>query len=148
MAVIIDDFARVHADPDSWAARLVESDPADAASLALAIERRLSWQPLERLERVWDLSAAQAAPIFGVTRQAYAKWRRTGVPADRRRDVTEVDVATSILLAHVKVERIPVVVRRPSDFLGGESLLEVARRDPVAVRAAVRQMFDLRRVQP
>ncbi len=137
------------ADPEVSAAALVSADPGAAARLAQYLERRLSAEPLARFERVWQLSASQAAAVFGVSRQAYAKWRRGGVPADRRVDVAAADEATATLLAHVRVDRIPVVVRRPSDALGGRSLLDVARaHDLGAVRASVASVFDLRRVQP
>ncbi len=84
-----------------------------------------------------------------MSRQAYAKWRTGGVPADRRVDVQLADEATATLLAHVKVDRIPSVVRRPSAFLGGRSLLDVAQsQNLAAVSDEVEAVFDLRRVQP
>ena len=137
------------ADPEVTAAALVSADPGAAARLAQFLERNLSAEPLGRFERVWQLSASQAAAVFGVSRQAYAKWRSGGIPADRRVDVQLADEATVTLLAHVKVDRIPVVVRRPSTALGGRSLLEVARsHDLQSTRDAVASVFDLRRVQP
>jgi predicted transcriptional regulator len=128
---------------------LVSADPDVAARLAQHLERHLSAEPLDRFERVWQLSASQAAAVFGVSRQAYAKWRSGGIPAERRVDVRLTDEATATLLAHVKVDRIPAVVRRPSDSLDGRSLLDVARaHDLRAVRDEVEAVFDLRRVQP
>jgi class 3 adenylate cyclase len=137
------------ADPEVMAAALVSADVEGAARLAQYLERHLSAEPLGRFERVWQLSSAQAAAVFGVSRQAYAKWRSGGIPADRRVDVQLADQATSTLLAHVRIDRIPVVVRRPSASLGGRSLLDVARaNDLEAVRDEVEAVFDLRRVQP
>ena len=136
-------------DPERAAAALVTADAAGAARLAQYLERHLSAEPLARFERVWQLPSSQAAAIFGVSRQAYAKWHRGGIPAERRVDVQLADRATATLLAHVKVDRIPVVVRRPSSVLGGRSLLDVARANDLhAVRDEVEAMFDLRRVQP
>jgi len=127
----------------------VSADAEVAARLAQCLERHLSAEPLERFERVWQLSASQAASVFGVSRQAYAKWRPHGIPADRRVDVGMIDEATRSLLDHVKVDRIPSVVRRPADSMGGRSLLDVALgHDVAAVRDQVLDTFDLRRVQP
>lgn len=140
---------QVRRRPDRAARDLVDSDSAVAVALVQALERQLSAEPLRRLERVWQLSSSQAAGLFGVSRQAYAKWHAGGVPADRRADVADLDAATSELLARVAVDRIPAVVRRPAAMLDGRSLLEVAAADgAAAVRAAVEHAFDLRRVQP
>ena len=137
------------ADPERVAAALVSADAEVASRLAQYLERRLSADPLDRFERVWQLSSSQAAAVFGVSRQAYAKWRTAGIPAERRVDVRLADEATDTLLAHVKVERIPVMVRRPAVSLAGRSLLDVARaHDLRAVRDEVSAVFDLRRVQP
>ena len=136
-------------DSEAVAVALVASDADLAARLAQHLERHLSAAPLDRFERVWQLSASQAAAVFGVTRQAYAKWRSAGIPADRRVDVRLADEATATLLDHVQVDRIPAVVRRPAPALGGRSLLDIARgNDLHAVRDEVEAIFDLGRVQP
>jgi hypothetical protein len=87
--------------------------------------------------------------VFGVSRQADAKWRSGGIPADRRVDVQLADQATATLLDHGKVDRISAVVRRPSTALGGRSLIDEARNhDLLAVRDQLEAIFDLGRVQP
>jgi len=141
--------ALTSADPELTASALVSADAEGAARLAQFLERHLSTEPLDRFERVWQLSSSQAAAVFGVSRQAYAKWRAGGVPAERRVDVQWADRATATLLDHVKIDRIPVVVRRPSAALGGRSLLDVAKgSDLYAVCQEVESVFDLGRVQP
>jgi hypothetical protein len=141
--------ALTSADPDRTASALVRVDSEGAARLAQSLERQLSTEPLDRFERVWQLSSSQAAAVFGVSRQAYAKWRSGGVPAERRVDVQLADQATATLLDHVKVDRIPAVVRRTSISLGGRSLIDVAQsHDLQAVRDQVETIFDLGRVQP
>jgi hypothetical protein len=141
--------SRARRRPERAARDLVDSDSAVALALVQALERQLSAEPLRRLERVWQLSASQAAGLFGVSRQAYAKWHRGGVPAERRADVADLDAATAELLARVSVDRIPAVVRRPAAILGDRSLLEVAAtHGAAAVRAGVEHAFDLSRVQP
>jgi hypothetical protein len=148
MTVTSEFVNEVRDDADAAALRLLAADEPASRALAQALERHLSTRPLDRLERVWDLSAAQAASLFGVSRQAYSKWRATGVPADRQADVADLGAVTATLLAYVKVDRIPAVVRRRAAGLAGENLVEVARRNPGAARVAVAEMFDLRRVQP
>jgi predicted transcriptional regulator len=113
------------------------------------LDRALRQAPLERLVRLWGLSNAEAARMFGVSRQAFSKWLDAGVPADRVLAVTELDTATDVLDRRLKRERIAAVVRRPAAMLGGRSLYEMAMAGEHAeVRAAVASMFDLRRVQP
>jgi hypothetical protein len=63
--------------------------------------------------------------------------------------LAELDAATDLLERRVKRERIPAVVRRPAEILGGRSLLEMVLSGGHAeVRDAVSRMFDLRRIQP
>ena len=142
-------LALTSADPDRTASALVNADAEGAARLAQYLERHLSTEPLDRFERVWQLSSSQAATVFGVSRQAYAKWRVGGVPAERRVDVQWANQATATLLDHVKIDRIAVVVRRPSEALGGRSLLDVAKgHDLHLVSQEVDSIFDLGRIQP
>jgi hypothetical protein len=54
---------------------------------------------------------SQAAAVYGVSHQAYAKWS-TAVPDDRLVAVALLDDATQRLLDHLKVERIPAAVHR------------------------------------
>ena len=131
--------------------RLVDdllTTPAKARDVAQRIERGLRSEPLRRFERIWQVSASQAAAMFGVSRQAYAKWS-TVMPADRLVAVALLDETTQMLLDRLKVDRIPAAVRRPSEMLEGLSLLELAQQQRFAdLRDAVRSMFDIARVQP
>lgn len=121
-----------------WARRLVDE-----------LDRAVRTEPLERFVELWDVSNAGAARAFGVSRQAFSKWLKAGPPAARAAAVADLSSATDILDRHVKRERIPAVVRRQAPALGNRSLLEMAEAgETEAVAAAVRDMFDLRRVQP
>ncbi|MGI9529015.1 MAG: hypothetical protein ACR2NG_04835 [Acidimicrobiia bacterium] len=121
-----------------WARRLVDE-----------LDRAVRTEPLERFVELWDVSNAGAARVFGVSRQAYAKWLKTGPPAARAAAIADLAAATDILDRHVKRERIAAVVRRPASALGTRSLLDMAEAgETEAVARAVRDMFDLRRVQP
>jgi DNA-binding transcriptional regulator YiaG len=139
----------IHDDPAQAVERLLAADSEAAAVLVQLLERHLSGDPLRRIERVWQLSASQTAAMFNVSRQAYSKWRSGGVPADRREDVRQLDESTQIMLEHVRVERIAATVRRAAPSLGGLTLIQVATQSgSAAARNAVRDTFDLTRVQP
>ena len=104
---------------------------------------------LERLITLWGISAAEAAGFFGISRQAFAKWLQAGPPPDRAPAIAALEDATELLARHIKRERIPAVVRRTSAATGERSLLEMAAAgEHDLVLAAVRSMFDLRRIQP
>lgn len=131
--------------------RLVDdllNSPDMARTVAQRLERGLRSEPLRRCERLWQLSASQAAAILGVLRQAYAKWA-LALPADCAIDVALLDETTQMLLDRIKVDRIPSAVRRPSEMLGGLSLLELVQQQRFTeLREAVKSMFDIARVQP
>ena len=114
-----------------------------------ALEARVRTSPLERLMATWDLSAAATGRVFGVSRQAVAKWRGSGVPDERAVALADLVAATDVLERYVRRNRISAVVRRRSVLLGDLSLLEMAesgRYDDV--RRGVAQMVDLRRLVP
>lgn len=141
---------------------LTELSPAEAAaSLATGggsewtrqlideLDRAVRTDPLDRLVTLWGLSNAATARIFGVSRQAFSKWRKNGPPVARTAAIADLAAATDLLDRYVKRERIPAVVRRKAERLGNRSLLEIAQRgDTRAVADHVAEMFDLRRVQP
>lgn len=143
-------------------AALAAMNPADAADAVLSragvgwarrltneIDRRLHRQPLERFVELWGLSNASAAQIFGISRQAFAKWVAQGPPVERMPVVADLAAATDLLERYVKRDRIPAVVRRRAPALGGRSLLDLAAAGRTAELLDVaRSMFDLRRVQP
>jgi hypothetical protein len=139
-------------DPAAAADRIVGATRADDAwTLAFleALEQRVRTAPLERLMSAWDLSAAATGRIFGVSRQAVAKWRGSGVPDDRAVALADLAAATDVLERYVRRERISAVVRRPAPALGGRSLLELAEAgEHEAVRRGAAAMLDLRRTAP
>lgn len=113
------------------------------------LDAKLQAGELECFLSAWDLSLAEAAEAFGVSRQAVSKWKQSGVPADRMPALLDLVSATEMLQRRVLRERIPAVVRRSADSLGGRSLLEMAQAgEHKEVREAVTRMFNLRRVQP
>ena len=95
-----------------------------------------------RTIEVWGLSQAEAARLFGVSRQAAAKWMRQGAPPERVSAMADLSAATDLLVRHLKRDRIPAVVRRPIPALGGESLVVLwGRGETRTVLTACRDMF-------
>ncbi len=129
-------IADVHADDQDWLDRFQS-----------ALGRNRSGAELQRILVVWRLSKADAARLFGVTRQAVQKWTLEGVPPERLTAVGDLAAATDLLLRYLRPDRIPTVVRRPFDDAGGRTLLELAGEDPAVALAHTRAMFDVSRAQ-
>jgi hypothetical protein len=130
--------------PEEMAEELIRTapDPAWLRALTDLLDRRVRTHPLERFTTLWDLSGAEAGRVFGISRQAFAKWFQNGIPTDRAESVAHLSAATDLLGRRVKRERIPAVVRRRAEALGGLSLLEMAcRGQHREVRAAVEATF-------
>ena len=107
---------------------------------------RQSSSGLVRTIGVWQLSQAKAAALFGVSRQAFAKWLQRGVPADHAVAVADLTAATDLLQRYLKRDRIPAVVRRPIPNLDDVSLLDLlGEGDTNRLLAACRDMFDFGR---
>lgn len=121
-----------HADDPQWLDAFVE-----------AFERQRGGMDLGRVMRVWGLSQSDAGRLFGVSRQAVAKWLRAGVPVERVVAVADLAAASDLLVRYLKRDRIPAVVRRPAPALGDRSLLDlVGEGDTRAVLEATRAMFS------
>ena len=111
------------------------------------LDRRRAVDAFRRTTETWDLSQAEAARLFGVSRQAVGKWRRRGVPPERAGAGADLAAATDLLVRHLKRDRIPAVVRRPIPALDGVSLVELlGHGDTRAVLAACRDMFRFDRI--
>lgn len=138
------------ASPKEVAEQLAEAhDPEWIRSMMALLDQALQKSPLDRLITLWKLSGTEAGQLFGVSRQAISQWLETGPPIDRLAAIAALGDATDILARRLKRERIPVVVRRPTASTGNRSLIELATEGQYEqVLAAVRSMFDLRRVQP
>jgi hypothetical protein len=137
--------------PKEVAEDLIRRAPDEAwlRELTDELDREVRTEPLDRFAELWGLSGAEAARAFGVSRQAFAKWRGGRLPSDRAEAVADLAAATELLDRKVKRERIPAVVRRSAEGLGGRSLYDMAcAGEHAAVLEAVRAMLDLRRVQP
>ena len=125
-----------HGQDGTWLDRFAE-----------CLARRRAGESLARTLEAWGLSQAEAARLFGVSRQAFGKWLRHGAPAERAEAVADLAAATDLLVRHLKRDRIPAVVRRPVPVLGGVSLMELlGRGDTRRLLAACRDMFRFEQV--
>lgn len=101
---------------------------------------------LHRLRALWGLTQADLGAVFGVTRQAVAKWPARGVPESARVRLADLDAVSDLLVHHLKRDRIPAVVRRPADRLEGRSMLDLATaHETAALLRYTREMLDLAR---
>ena len=124
-----------------------EHESAWLDAFADSLDQQRAGGSLARTFKVWDLSQAEAACLFGVSRQAVGKWLRQGVPAERAGAVSDLAAATDLLVHYLKRDRIPTVVRRPIHSLGGVSLVSLlAQGDTRAVVAACRDIVRFGRV--
>ena len=124
-----------HKDEGTWLDAFTES-----------LGRRRACESFARTIEVWNLSQAEAARLFGVSRQAVGKWLRQGVPPERAGAVSDLAAATDLLVLHLKRDRIPAVVRRPIQALDGVTLMDLlARGDTRTLLATCRDMFRFER---
>ena len=146
----------------SNAGATLESSPEEAAEQIFAahrhegawldaftqsLDRRRAGESLGRTLRVWGVSQAEAARLFGVSRQAVGKWRERGAPPARASTFADLAAATEVLVRYLKSDRIPAVVRRPVPALGGVSLMDLlARGDTRSLLRACRDMFRFENV--
>ncbi len=113
------------------------------------LDQQLARRPLDRVVRLWDVSAAQLGQMFSVSRQAATTWLHDGPPAGRADQVALLAQSTNLLEQWVKRERIPAVVRRPVEQLGGRSRLDTALAGEFELlRDELLDTFDVSRIAP
>ena len=138
-------------DPEEAAAQIYAAHQHEAAWLdafTQSLDRRRAGQSFARVLATWRLSQAEAARLFGVSRQAVGKWLTQGVPVERTGAVADLAVATELLTHSLKRDRIPAVVRRPIQGLAGDSLMDLLERgDTQALLTACRNMFRFEQAQ-
>jgi hypothetical protein len=136
------DLLRWIASPDHKSAMVKILERPDRAKTTA--RSRPGVEDLEKVLAVWGLSQAEAAErIFEVSRQAVGKWLKAGVPDERLEEIAKLGAATDLLLRHLKVSRIPSIVRRPAPARANRSLLDLAAQEGAeAVLLACREMFD------
>ncbi len=99
--------------------------------------------PLDRVASVLGLSRTELAHLFGVRRQAVEQWERRAVPGERQEKLATLDAIVDLLVAKVKPDRIPGVVRRRGAAYGDRSILEaIAAGEEELVLDELRNAFD------
>lgn len=98
---------------------------------------------LESLLAAWQMTVTEMATLFGVRRQAVGQWLESGVPAVRLPKLVTMQRVAELLERNLLVERIPAVVRTPSDRWAGATMLEMIAADRHAeLLADVARSFD------
>ncbi len=129
--VAADHVFTAHKHEEAWFDAFTES-----------LGRRRVRASFARTLEVWNVSQTEAARVFGVSRQAVSKWLRQGIPPERAATISDLAAATDLLVLHLKRDRIPAVVRRPIQALGGVTLMDLlARGDTRTLLATCRDMF-------
>jgi len=77
----------------------------------------------------WQLSTAETARLFGVTRQALQQWLEGGVPPARQPKVLAVLRVADLLSRNIRPERIPGIVRSPAAGYDGATMLQLIAKD-------------------
>ena len=136
-------------DPETAAEQIFRAHKHEGAWLdtfAESLDRRRARESFARTVEVWNVSQTEAARVFGVSRQAVSKWLRQGIPPERAVAISDLAAATDLLVLHLKRDRIPAVVRRPIQALGGITLMDLlAQGDTRTLLETCRDMFRFER---
>jgi len=144
VAMVTEAVQLLNLEPNEAARILVQSaDEGWIFELQRSLEQHRTRTDLDHFLAVWDLRQSDAADVFHVSRQAIGKWRNQGVPKNQIEAFADLSAATDLLVRHLKRERIPAVVRRPSSRLGGLSLLDLLTAGQTReLLVACRNMFQ------
>ena len=98
---------------------------------------------LERLMAAWGLTVTDVARLFGVRRQAVQQWLDERVPGARQPKLHTILETADLLERNLLPERIPGIVRAPSEAYGGRPMLELIAKDHQdELLESVRRSFD------
>jgi hypothetical protein len=84
---------------------------------------------LEGLLAAWHMTVTEMGTLFGVRRQAVGQWLDDGVPALRQPKLATMLRVAELLERNLLSERIPAVVRAPSDRWNGATMLDLIAAD-------------------
>ena len=101
----------------------------DGFTLAVLDELSGAGSAIRSLLSSWQLSTAEAARLFGVTRQAMQQWLAGDVPPARQPKVLAVVRIGDLLSRNIRPERIPGIVRSPAPGYDGATMLQLIARD-------------------
>jgi transcriptional regulator with XRE-family HTH domain len=98
---------------------------------------------IERVMAAWGLTVTDVARLFGVRRQAVQQWLDEGVPGARQPKLHTIREIADLLKRNLLPERIPGIVRAPSEAYDGRSMLELIAMDRQdELLDSVRRSFD------
>ena len=80
---------------------------------------------MRRLLTALDLNSDELGQMLGVRGETVRRWEQglESVPLERLADLTSAEVALDRLLELFRPKRLPVAIRRPVEFFGGEPAL-------------------------
>jgi hypothetical protein len=84
---------------------------------------------LESLLAAWHMTITEMGTLFGVRRQAVGQWLDDGVPAVRLPKLATMLRLADLLERNLLAERIPAVVRTPSDRWNRATMLDLIAAD-------------------
>lgn len=84
---------------------------------------------LQRIRSTLQLSGSELADLFGVSRQAVEQWETKSVPIDKAAKVDRVAEVVDGLAQRFKLQRLPIIVRKPMPILDDRSILETLQTD-------------------
>ncbi len=106
-------------------------DPADYQRFSRFVLSELSGAGtgLENLLAAWHMTITEMGTLFGVRRQAVGQWLDDGVPAVRLPKLATMLRLADLLERNLFAERIPAVVRTPSDRWNRATMLDLIAAD-------------------
>ena len=98
------------------------------------IYARRGVRSLGRIRKAFALSQEEAASLFGVSRQAFRKWEKDGVPTARLADVDRMLQLVELMERRLRRDRLPALVRTPAKDFGDRTVLQTIRSEgPLSV---------------
>jgi transcriptional regulator with XRE-family HTH domain len=79
---------------------------------------------LDAIRTTLQLTGAELADLFGVSRQAVEQWMGHRVPTERAADIDRLAEVTEELAKRFKAQRLPAIARGPLPLLDDRSILE------------------------
>jgi len=97
---------------------------------------------LARTVQALELHDVEVQALFHISAEELARWRRSGVPAEREADVAAVEDVARRLSVWLEPGPLQGFVRRRRGELGGRVLLQVLAEDgPAAVHAEIDRLL-------
>jgi hypothetical protein len=104
---------------------------------------RIRSRALDEIRAIFELSDAELAALFSVTRPSITKWRLRGVPVERAAEVERVRELAGYFSGRFIRVRIPQIVRTAGKGLVGRTVLAVIAETGVdRVYAYLERLFS------